>query len=384
MTAAAADPRAVIGEFAAHLRAHGFPIGFAELGLMVRIAADVPLARWRRVEPMWRSAVASDRREWERFPELFRAFWFPRRAGGTTRTSGAPPAPRTLPQLIADLHATMGAAEERAAAQADAWSTGAAPSAVECEGTPRATGGASRVASAERPFAEWLAHDAERLEPVVAAFARRLRRHLLRRWEAAEAGRQPHLRRSLRAALATEGELIDLQHRRRRRVRPRVAVMVDVSRSMERHAPLYLRVAQVFGELVRARVFVFHTRLAEVGALLRRRGPRVQARINAVSLAFGGGTRIATSLAAALDGPLRGALGRRDLLIVCSDGFDADPPGALGEVLARAQRRGIDIVWLHPTRARPASLAMAAAASAVRAFVPAHDLASLARLPQYL
>jgi uncharacterized protein with von Willebrand factor type A (vWA) domain len=385
MTAAAADPRAVIGEFAAHLRAHGFPIGFAELGLMVRIAADVPLARWRRVEPMWRSAVASDRRQWERFPELFRAFWFPRRAAGSTRMIGAPPAPRTLPQLVADLRARMGAAEECAGAQADAWSTGAAPTAVECEGAPRAMGGASRcAASAERPFAEWLAQDVERFESVVAAFARRLRRRLLRRWEAAEAGRQLHLRRSLRAALATEGELIDLQHRRRRRVRPRVAVMVDVSRSMERHAPLYLRVAQVFGELARARVFVFHTRLAEVGALLRRRGPRVQARINAVSLAFGGGTRIATSLAAALDGPLRGTLGRRDLLLVCSDGFDADPPGALAEVLARAQRRGIDIVWLHPTRARPASLAMTAAASAIRAFVPAHDLASLARLPQYL
>jgi uncharacterized protein with von Willebrand factor type A (vWA) domain len=253
------------------------------------------------------------------------------------------------------------------------------------DAVPRASGGASRGDPlAERPFAEWLAQDADRLEPLLDAFVRRLRRHLLRRWEAAGAGLQVHLRRSLRAALATGGELIELRHRRRRRQRPRVAVLVDVSSSMERHAPLYLRVARVFGELAQARVFVFHTRLAEIGALLRSRGPRVQERIDAVSFAFGGGTRIATSIAAALDGPLRGALGRRDLLLVCSDGLDTDPPDALRAVLERAARRGIEIVWLHPTRERPASVAVAAAAGAVRAFVPAHDLASLARLPDCL
>jgi uncharacterized protein with von Willebrand factor type A (vWA) domain len=74
-------------------------------------------------------------------------------------------------------------------------------------------------------------------------------------------------------------------------------------------------------------------------------------------------------------------MGRHDVLLLCSDGFDADPPQRLAEVLAQAKGRGIEIVWLHPTREAPASQAVRTAVDTVRAFIPVHDLESLARLP---
>lgn len=377
---AAGDPQERIAAFARLLREHGFAIGLAELGLMLRIAAELPPARWQQLEALWRSAVATDRRRWALFPELFARFWFPQRGGALRRIGAQPRRGASLPQLVAALQGQAAPGGE--GGSPPAW---AGEGEEEEAGAPRASGGASRVeALAERPFDDWRAGDLQRLEPVIADFVRRLRRRLLRRWTAAAQGPALHLRRSLHAACATGGELVVLRHRRRRRQRPRVAVLVDVSRSMERHAPLYLRVARVFAELAGARVFVFHTRLAEVTPMLLGRGPQPGQRLEAASLGLGGGTRIAACLAQAWAGPLRAGLGRGDYALVCSDGYDTDPPAQLAGIAGRIAARGVGLLWLHPTRAPPASLALQAAAGAVRAFVPAYDLASLARLPLYL
>jgi uncharacterized protein with von Willebrand factor type A (vWA) domain len=379
------DPRAAVGRFANHLRAQGFSVGFEESGLMLRIAAETPLPDWRTLSPLWRAAVCGNRREWDRFPEIFDNYWFPRRTRGTVRTTGATPNRRSLPERVADLHRQLESEGDSRPGSQAAWAgQGSGDDATETEQSPRAMGGASRNDPADsRPFAEWMPQDIERIDAAVSAFARRLRRVLLRRRESAASG-SLDLRESLRAARATGGELLRLALRRNKRREPRIAVMVDVSRSMERHAPLFLRMARVFGERCGARVFVFHTRLAEVSGMLRKPGRKMQERINAVSFAFGGGTRIASTLEEALEGPLRGALGRRDLLLMCSDGFDADPPERLPEVLSRIRARGTDVIWLHPTRDKPASLAMQAGAASVRAFVPVHDMDSLARLPARL
>lgn len=380
------DPRAAVGRFANHLRAQGFAVGFEETALMLRIAAETPLAEFRSLSALWRAAVCGNRREWDRFPAIFDNYWFPRRTRGTVRTTGAPAQTRSLPERVAELHRQLEAEGDRqpGGAQASWAGQGSGDDATEAEQSPRAMGGASRNDPADgRPFAEWMPQDIERIDAAVAAFARRLRRILLRRRERATRG-EVDLRACLRAAGGTAGEILNLEMRRNKRREPRIAVLVDVSRSMERHAPLFLRMARVFGERCGARVFVFHTRLAEVSGMLRRPGRKMQERINAVSFAFGGGTRIASTLDEALDGPLRGVIGHRDLLLMCSDGFDADPPERLPQVLSRVRARGADVIWLHPTKEKPASLALQAGAASVRAFVPVHDMDSLARLPARL
>ncbi len=165
---------------------------------------------------------------------------------------------------------------------------------------------------------------------------------------------------------------------------PRVVLLVDVSRSMEMHARFFLRLARVFVEVMDARAFVFHTRLADVTALMKRRSSRVQEKINAVTFGFGGGTRIASCLHDALHQHLGRALSRGDLVLVFSDGYDTDEPAALAEVLSQIRARGARIFWLHPTVQPPQSAAMAGARAEVTRFVPAYNLASLSRLPQLL
>jgi uncharacterized protein with von Willebrand factor type A (vWA) domain len=71
-------------------------------------------------------------------------------------------------------------------------------------------------------------------------------------------------------------------------------------------------------------------------------------------------------------------------MFIFSDGYDTDEPGALAQVLAQIRARGTRIVWLHPTIQVPESAAMAMARNLVSRFLPAHNLASLSRLPQVL
>ena len=171
---------------------------------------------------------------------------------------------------------------------------------------------------------------------------------------------------------------------RRQRRQPRVVVLVDVSRSMEVHAQFFLRLTRAMVEVMDARAFVFHTRLADVTPLLKRRSERVQEKVNAVTFGFGGGTRIASCLHEAVHVHLGRALSRGDLFMVFSDGYDTDEPEALAEVLSQVKARGARVCWLHPTKEAPTSAAMVLAAPYVTRFLPAHNLASLSRLPELL
>ncbi|MFT3817353.1 MAG: VWA domain-containing protein [Rubrivivax sp.] len=191
--------------------------------------------------------------------------------------------------------------------------------------------------------------------------AERLRRRLTRRWHDA-AGHRLDLRRTLRASLATGGLPLEPAWRRRRRDRPQLFLLVDVSRSMQTHAQLFLRIARALAGAASARVFVFHTRLAEVTPLLRSDSAAVQEKVNAVTAGFGGGTRIATSVDDFRKVHARaqlGRFGRSARVWLLSDGFDADEPEALAASLAALRAKGARIEWIHPTDAVPASAAIA-------------------------
>ncbi|MFN9772254.1 MAG: VWA domain-containing protein, partial [Burkholderiales bacterium] len=123
---------------------------------------------------------------------------------------------------------------------------------------------------------------------------------------------------------------------------------------------------------------VFHTRLAEVTPMLRRDSATVQEKVNAVSAGFGGGTRIATSLADFHGTHVRTGLGRNARVWVLSDGFDADPPDALGRELAAVRARGAALTWFHPSARPPASAAIEAARASIGRFVRLDSLRDLA------
>jgi uncharacterized protein with von Willebrand factor type A (vWA) domain len=383
---AASDPRQQLGEFAHYLRGHGFALGYAEVELMARAAAALPLVQWPRLQALWRGIASGSQTQWTRYPDLHQSFWFPHKQRMARRSSGLTQKSRALPELVQQMHKDMANTPPGAAKPSLGVADQAGSGDVDAaDAAKKAQGGASRTPPQDtRDFADWLPGDMDRFEPLVEAFKRRLRAKLMRRVQDHPQRGAIHLRRSLRQALSTGGELVQLHHVRRKRRLPRVSVLVDVSRSMETHAQFFLRLGRALVEVMDARAFVFHTRLAEVTPLMRKRSKRMQEKVNAVSFGFGGGTRIAHCLGQALDVHLGRALKSGDIFMVLSDGYDTDAPEDLCAVLARVKARGARICWLHPTVERPQSEAMRLAAPHVTHFMPVHNLASLSRLPELL
>lgn len=380
-----ADPLGAIAGFAALLREHGFGLGIAEQQAMVRAALLLPLDRLRQLDPCWRAIACQDRGDWRQWRDLFDRYWHPARTRGSTRVSGTTRPSRTLQQLVQALHRQM---DEGAPGRSGGDSALAPGAVAEGDGGQRAQGGASRSeALHDRGFAQWLPQDLCRLEQLAAAIARRLRRQLTRRWRDDPHGRRLDLRRTLRASLHTGGVPLQPAWRSVRRERPRLFLLVDVSRSMETHAQLFLRIARAFVGALDARVFVFHTRLAEVTPLLRSDSAAVQEKVNAVTAGFGGGTCIAASIADFRTVHVRAQLGRKARAWVLSDGFDADPPQRLAEELLALRRRGVRIHWFHPGAGMPGGAALQAVrvhGGLVEDFLRLDNLADLARIGEHL
>lgn len=383
-----ARPLESIAGFAALLRDHGLKVGVAEQQAMVAAALRVPVERASRLDAAWRSIACHDARDWRRWPELFERYWYPQRAKGKARISGETRPARNLQQLVKSLHDSLEG--KPPASRRPAADTALEAPLVEPEegALSRAQGGASRVdALHDRALSQWLPQDLAQLERLAEQIAQRLRRRLTRRWHDDTRGRRLDVRRTLRASLRTGGLPIHPVWRAPRREWPRLFILVDVSRSMETHAQLFLRIARAFVSAMNARVFVFHTRLAEVTPLLRSDSAAVQEKVNAVTAGFGGGTRIATSMADFHGAHARAQLTRNARVWVLSDGFDADAPGRLAEELARVRGRGARIHWFHPTDAPPASQAMegvVAHGGLVERFLRLNSLRDLAELAQHL
>ena len=379
-----AEPLDSIAGFAALLREHGLQVGIAEQQAFVQAVLAVPVQRAARLDAAWRAIACHDARDWRRWPELFERYWHPQRLKGSVRVSGQTRPQRDLRQVVQTLHEALGDSAPRAEAGAkapnaaldtalDATGDGLAQS-----GTPRAQGGASRTDPLhDRSLAEWLPQDLTLLDRLAERIARRLRLRLTRRWHDNPRGTRLDVRRTLRASLKTGGVPVAPAWRQPRREKPRVFILVDVSRSMETHAQLFLRIARAFVLAVDARVFVFHTRLAEVTQLLQRDSATVQEKVNAVTAGFGGGTRIATSLADFHGVHARSQLNRNARVWVLSDGFDADEPQRLAEELAAVRRRSARITWLHPGENRPASAAIQHALPMIERFVRLNSLRDL-------
>jgi uncharacterized protein with von Willebrand factor type A (vWA) domain len=246
--------------------------------------------------------------------------------------------------------------------------------------SPQAMGGASKADPLHRDVKQWMPEDSAQLESFIRPLEQRLRKKLMRKWIQTHKTQRIDIPATIRMSLATDGELLRLKRKQRDQRRPRIYVLVDVSKSMESHAAFFLRIGRVFHQLLNARVFVFHTRLTEVSALLNRHSGRIQEKINAVTFGFGGGTKIATNLEAFLKVHVGRALGSRDLVYVLSDGYDTDPAEQTERAIRAIRQRGAKLFWLHPNKEQPASEAMLKSAHLITQFMTISSLQSLENL----
>ena len=370
--------------FAGWLRENAFCVTSADVAASMEVAQrmgqlDSDVLRWSL-----RALLCSRAQEWRRFDDLFDAYFLApnRRKLGETRAGGAGPLERNE------------ARTEDAPRDAS-------------EGTPFSlagsggTQGNGATADEGATLADSLAHadfrhlnDGSELFAIDAAlrrFAQRLRGIQTRREQRANQGRAIDLRSTIRRSVPRGGLPVELAWRRKRRQRPRIVLMLDVSRSMSLYSFFFLRLARVLGaRLPDVHCFMFHTRLVCVDEALRDPDARrAQERLHLISEGWAGGTRIGESLAGFNEHYASRLLHARTAVVIVSDGYDAGDTALLDCSLAAIRRRCRSLVWLNPLADRPGfaptSAGMQAALPHLDLFAGARDLASLERVfPQIL
>jgi len=269
-----------------------------------------------------------------------------------------------------------------------------APAAVVTPGGdgPAGAGSARRVVAgvevldARRDFAAYTDAEHRAARRVMERLATRSSVRRSHRYRPARTGRRLDLARTVRAALASDGELV--RHARRgRRSRPRRLVLVlDVSGSMADYERALLGLAHA---AVRARpaveVFTVGTRCTRITRELADHDPDgAFAAVGARVTDAAGGTRLGECLRSfnttwGVRGLARGAE-----VVICSDGWDAGDPALLAAQMARMRRVAHRVLWVNPLRATPGYAptagGMAAALAHLDAFCDGHSLEAVAEL----
>lgn len=259
------------------------------------------------------------------------------------------------------------------------------------EEAPERTEITSTYSAAERLFRkdftafseEELAAAHRVIEALVWQLNDRLTRRLIR---AAKRDARLDLRRSLRHSLRHGGEIVDLKWRKRKR-RPRpLAVICDISGSMEQYSRLFLHfmyaLVQTGQEI---ETFVFGTRLTRITTALKRRDvddALAQAAEQVVD--WSGGTRIGESLRTFNYRWSRRVLRRGAIALIISDGWDRGDVDLLKREIARLSRSTAHLIWLNPLAGHddyePLVRGIQTALPYVDDFLPLHNLHSLEHL----
>jgi uncharacterized protein with von Willebrand factor type A (vWA) domain len=201
---------------------------------------------------------------------------------------------------------------------------------------------------------------------------------------------RPDIRRTVRAALRTEGEPMRRHFRAPATRFRRLVLLLDVSGSMEPYARALLRFVQaaVAGRR-RVEAFALGTRLTRLTRELGSRDPDRALRQAAHRvLDWSGGTRLGDGLRQFNDEWGVRGMARGAVVVILSDGWDRGDPEALGREMQRLGRVAHRIIWVNPLKVTPgyAPLArgMSAALPYVDRFVEGHSLAALDRLAEIL
>ena len=203
-------------------------------------------------------------------------------------------------------------------------------------------------------------------------------------------GHDVDLRRTMRRSLSYGGEMLDIAHRRRK-TKPRpLALICDVSGSMERYTRMllhFVHTVAVSGQQLEA--FLFATRLTRITRHLEHRG--VDRAVSEVARAvpdWAGGTRIGEAIKAFNYRWARRVLRGGAVVLVISDGWDRGDPDLLSREMARLQRSCHRLIWLNPLLGSPGyeplTRGMQAALPYIDDFLPAHNLHSLQELAMHL
>ncbi|HEV8119178.1 MAG TPA: VWA domain-containing protein, partial [Thermoanaerobaculia bacterium] len=273
-----------LARFAGALRERKIPVSLSDEVDALAALTLVDLCDREEVRQALRIALKIRRRDAEAFDSLFDLLWRDRRAS----PEPVDPAARRSPDRA-------NAARKISAA------TGAARPVAEAE-TPRLEGEepgySSEALLRAKPFDECSPADLAAMEKLLARLALRLATRRSRRLVPVRGAGIVDPRRSLRRALATDGELLRFARRARAVEEPRLVVLCDTSGSMDAHTRFLLAFLLSLAKTTRrTEIFAFNTELTRLTPWLSAgKVERALERLAAGVPDWSGGTRIGECL----------------------------------------------------------------------------------------
>jgi len=359
-----------IAGFTSFLHANGYGVSAADSVNVVDAAAltgvlDQAILRWSL-----KSLLCNRYEEWKRFDALFDAYFLPPNI-----------------KVFAERGAAVGQPELRTTGDDDPRELAATPENAVVDETQADRYGASREENlSSTDFSELdQAEQARKIEALMRRLARRLKLLKLRREVRSQRGRRLDLQGTIRQSVSSGGIPLRLAWKTRRRVRPRLVLLLDVSRSMNSYSFFYLRLARALcNELADVHCFVFNTRITSVGEALRDPDPwRAQERLGVLAAGWSGGTRIGECLQDFNRGQGARLVHSRTGVIIVSDGYDTGEPAQLATALGTLRKRARRIVWFNPLLNQPDFSPVAGGMQAAMPYLdllaPGADLAAVER-----
>jgi uncharacterized protein with von Willebrand factor type A (vWA) domain len=356
-------------------RANGLGSGRTTIDCLqaIRIVHDAGAAR---IEDALRSVLCSSKDEWDLFAKLFALIWEgPAPTGPSPKKSGKN---RFSAQGLGSGKNTLKLFSDTERLHSDSDSG-------------KAISGASVIERLTKTDLAMIPHsDLAELERLSQRLLRRMSYRLWRRRRLSNRVGIVDFRRTIRRNLVHGGELIELRYKKQRRQRAKLVLLLDVSDSMNPYSLFLLRFAYVLKRCAReVSAFVFSTALLDISAALNAKSwPNVLEMLSEMTTGWRGGTRIGGSLRSFNEQFGARLLSRNTGVIILSDGWDTDAPGALASELRKIKSKSKQLIWLNPLLGvpgyEPVTRGMSAALPYIDVFAPAHNLESLLQLERHL
>lgn len=370
-----------VSSFVRTARENSYLAGMREELDAQKILANLDVTNRQQMFWAFRSLLCSDREQWESFNALFETFWSEQRLSSTVSSSPNSPISATREDVNTQC--------ETASAAADAESAGAGYG--DDQGDSASQIGASDYERMESLDFQFIANTEQQrlVENLVDRLAHRMKKRIRRRHVNESFGTRIDFRQTMRQSLQSGGIPVRLTFRTRRHHRPRLIILVDVSRSMSIYSTVFLRFARAIITIFKdADAFAFHTKLVHISEALKKPDLlEVKHHLALISQGWAGGTRVGQCLET-FETEYGRSVNRRSTVIVVSDGLDTGKPEQLVSALVKIKNRCRNIVWLNPLLGRSGyetkTQSMLAALPHLDLFAPAHNLRSLEDLEPLL
>lgn len=377
-------------DFIAHLRSNGMRMGVSEVQTALNALALIDVVKLNEVKLALKSVCASDADQFQKFDNLFKAFWLNRGREHSKHEQQNDALDKAMHkgqstniELIDERHSTSETGSQDLPDDGD-------------EGEASHSGEGKLISSKmyninKADLREFMKpDDLAKAQKVAETIAKAIRDRRSRRKRADNKGNILDLRKMARMSVSMGGVPIRLAKKSKPDRQVNIVAILDVSGSMTVYSRIFLSFLKgLVSADQRTDAYLFHTHLVKISDALR--DPDSFRSINQLSMmaqGFGGGTKIGKNIELFNKQYAAHSVTGRTVVIILSDGYDTDPPNVVGEALARLKQKGCKIIWLNPLKGwkdyEPIASGMAAALPHIDLFAAATTLDDLANLEPHL